>query len=355
MRSSEAFREIEAARCPLPVWLYRQIPAAVRLLDQVVRSPAFIKARDAAGVTRHLTSVGAKASSLDRCSLRYILDEDVAEQCRELIRRDNGLLDPDNELLRIPGELFWVEWPAETSDGSACRSSLAALVEASPSGRSGTVTGFFESKGQADLLILTTEFDLDHPMESPAGSRDSLRLAHAELRHLNKLFDHSRLTFDPTWRPFLEARGAAGFQTAVRELSGSSWFNLPMVLAFAALVNSGEVLDERRSELTRLNVARAKRGQPPLLEHVQVQMRLGSRGSGASGAGSSSGRSSPRLHYVRGHLVRRGGATFWRAPHMRGDHHSPILSKTVLVTTERTEAALGRGSRSPPNLHRRGG
>jgi hypothetical protein len=326
----------------------------MRLLDHVVRSPAFIKARDATGVTRHLTSVGAKASSLDRCSLRYVLDEDVAEQCRELIRRDNGLLDPDNELLRIPGELFWMEWPAEASDGSGCRSSLAALVEASPSGRSGTVTGFFENEGQADLLILTSEFDLDRPLAPPEASRDSLRVRHGDLPHLNKLFDHSLLTMDPTWRPFLASRGAAEFKKAVRELSDSSWFNLPMVLAFAALVNSGEVLDERRPELTRLNVARAKRGQPPLLEHVQVRMRLGSQSSGAGGTGSSSERSSPRLHYVRGHLVRRGGATFWRAPHMRGDHHSPILSKTVLVTSERRKAApdLGTRSRSEPD-HRR--
>jgi hypothetical protein len=29
-------------------------------------------------------------------------------------------------------------------------------------------------------------------------------------------------------------------------------------------------------------------------------------------------RKSPRLHHVRGHLVRRGSQLFWRVPHLRG-------------------------------------
>ena len=41
-------------------------------------------------------------------------------------------------------------------------------------------------------------------------------------------------------------------------------------------------------------------------------------------------RSAPRLHLVRGHLVRRGSLLFWRRSHMRG--HSDIgtiRSRTV--------------------------
>lgn len=34
--------------------------------------------------------------------------------------------------------------------------------------------------------------------------------------------------------------------------------------------------------------------------------------------GTGGSRRSSRLHYVRGHLVRRGDAIFWRRPHLRG-------------------------------------
>src|SRR5258708_11567691 len=82
--------------------------------------------------------------------------------------------------------------------------------------------------------------------------------------------------------------------------------------------------------LERLNRARAKSGKAALLEQIEVFAALlpefqsnGSNGSGAS-------RRSPRLHHVRGHLVRRGCKLFWRVPHLRGSARAgSVRTRTV--------------------------
>jgi hypothetical protein len=59
------------------------------------------------------------------------------------------------------------------------------------------------------------------------------------------------------------------------------------------------------------------------------------------GATSESGRLSPRLHHVRGHIVRRGASVFWRSPHMRGSARlGQVRSRTVDLTYGKTAEQL---------------
>jgi hypothetical protein len=45
------------------------------------------------------------------------------------------------------------------------------------------------------------------------------------------------------------------------------------------------------------------------------------------------GRQSPRLHHVRGHLVRRDHRVFWRIPHLRGSgFRGAVRSRTVCLS-----------------------
>jgi hypothetical protein len=55
------------------------------------------------------------------------------------------------------------------------------------------------------------------------------------------------------------------------------------------------------------------------------------RGAGAGGEHGC--RRSPRLHHVRGHLVRRGSRLFWRVPHLRGSARAGrVCTRTVTWT-----------------------
>ena len=88
---------------------------------------------------------------------------------------------------------------------------------------------------------------------------------------------------------------------------------------------------------TRLNRSRARKLKPPLLDHIEVSCPLvpvtqASEGTNTLSAGPRRG---PRLHYVRGHLVRRENEIFWRMAHVRGRASlGRIASRTVTLSFE---------------------
>jgi hypothetical protein len=121
------------------------------------------------------------------------------------------------------------------------------------------------------------------------------------------------------------------------------WSALPVVLSFSALLNARTALSERKSDLTVLNLARTKKGQVPLLDHVEITLRLaGGSGEARRHGGGGSERRVPRLHIVRGHQFRRAGAVYWRASHFRGS------GIEVPVTTVSVKGANSADGRSPP-------
>ena len=274
-------------------------------------------------------------TSMQEANPRYVLDEHAAGACSELIRSADGLFDPSSELLRLPSGSFWLEMRQEAPDSAerADGSRIGVLVQAEPNGRSGFIRHFASKpNGVCQEYPVWTEFDFDYP---PHLTERSFRLAHGEYEHLSTLLNHAVVHLDRHWAASPTVGSAGDGGNPQQLFAEAVWFDLPLLAAFAALLNSPDIVATRKSELQRLNRARVRRSRPPLLDHVEVRLVLGEE-SRYSTEASSHHRMPPRLHFVRGHLVRRSGKTFWRASHLRGDTSAAVLRKTVRVTAART-------------------
>jgi hypothetical protein len=315
----------------------------MRLVDKVANSTLEIIAPDAAGTDRRLTGVGSKSDVIRSCELRYILDDVTSHECMNLLAHPNeDLLDPANDLLRLPAESFWVEWRGNGNDERTLRA--GALIEACEGGRSGLITGYWEDgQGRADTMGVATEFDLDRPLRKANPPPTALNIQHGLHQHLNRLFEHAVFRIDEAWLTFFRTRSPEAYQAALRDVANGNWYFLPFVMAFAAMLNSRDILSERRSQLDRLNLARLRRGRPALLDHIEITMNLaGSHGHGGD-LGVRHGRHAPRLHHVRGHFVTRAGKKFWRSSHLRGDASGVPVRKTVLVTSQGSRRRRAEG------------
>jgi hypothetical protein len=258
-----------------------------------------------------------------------MLDVEASRQCLELVRGEPTLFSLEDELLRLPAQSFWVEWFSDPDDDGGGFGRLGALVECGRDGRSGVITGFFGNRGRADLVVAATEFDLNHGLDP--RDQHSFQVRHPELPHIDALLRHAVFHVDPRWAVFFRTRSEAERRRDREELGAAAWFHLPVVLAFSAMLNADGVVDAQPRDLQRLNAARRKRGKPAMLDHIEVTMRLGSRRAATGLELAGGGRVAPRLHHVRGHLVRRGNTTFWRSSHLRGDRDRVLASRTVRV------------------------
>jgi hypothetical protein len=107
---------------------------------------------------------------------------------------------------------------------------------------------------------------------------------------------------------------------------------IPVLLAFFLLLMTRDGLPQRATQLQRLNRARISRGRIPLADHIEVSAPLlpSYREVQLERASAAGSRRHPRLHHVRGHLVRRNDRLIWRVPHLRGKTDAGIVkSRTV--------------------------
>jgi hypothetical protein len=139
----------------------------------------------------------------------------------------------------------------------------------------------------------------------------------------------------PEWRAYYAERTGARFREVLNQAVRPIVVDVPLFAAFCLLLSSKRALRLEPVDRSRLNAARERRGKRPLLDHVELTMNL--VGSKGAGHGDAEGRSSPRLHFVRGHLVRRGDAVYWRSSHMRGNAAvGSINSRTISLHMPRT-------------------
>lgn len=317
----------------------------MRLIDRIVDAPARIDLCDEHGRNHRLPGVGSKADAIRQCKLRYMLDEVSSRECMNLVVQPNDrLLDPENRLLRLPATQFWVEWLGMKNYNDHPR--VGALVEATPDGLEGSITGYWEDNlGRAVTMGVSIGFDLS-PRWNDIHSRGGYGLRHATYEHLNDLLGRAHLVLDPCWAAYFRGRSVHPYADSIQALADGSWYYVPFIFAFAAMLNSRDVLEQSPSQLERLNAARLRRGRPPLLDHIEVRMKLG-RSCANESAASARQRNGPRLHHVRGHFVRRAGKTFWRSSHLRGDADRPIRAKTVIITAEKAKPQQGRFTPRP--------
>jgi hypothetical protein len=151
-----------------------------------------------------------------------------------------------------------------------------------------------------------------------------------------------RFRFDDKWLKYYEvaAPDAGERQGIARASLAAVARDIPLLLGFFLLLGAHGAT--RRMPIARgiLNRKRLERDRAPLLDHVEVHASL-SAFSAVQEAGATDGfRRRPRLHHVRGHLVRREDRVFWRTPHLRGSALQGVVrSRTVCLSFERESQA----------------
>lgn len=297
----------------------------MRLVDQVAqaRLPLTI---DEGGGARTFPAARDHADAIAACPVRYVVDTRAARRCFDLLHTDRGMLAAENDFLRVPAPSFWLEWPGPQSPGAGALTGL--LVHADDGGRSGQIHTFWEQAGDEPVPAqAVTEFDLEHDCFRRASGE-----AFAIAPGLHPLAPHLLFHIHEDWAAHLQRADPASSAAAVRAISGNIMAGVEFMFAFSALLSERSFLRRTAVDLSRLNRQRSKRGKPALLDHVEVRLDL-TAGADAVPAPSRGSRETSRLHYVRGHMVRRKGRTFWRRSHLRGNPATPIVTRTVQVTS----------------------
>jgi hypothetical protein len=330
----------------------------VKLADRIAqcRAPFVITCR-ASGRTRTLNNAAECAHEVSRAPIRFVLSDDLTRLCTAIAYSKGARTLACADLIRVPAESVWIEWPCRPWQQELSLHAISvddpayspghrrgALFQGSKDGRRGTLRTFWSGEVEGDVLASCIEayFDLDTPAgeepEPPAGwSVSTHRLfdsAHGSADMLSRCF---RFRYEPSWRQYYgEACLDPGQRAALwRHALGTIALDIPVLCAFFLLLSARAGLPQSPQSFERLNRSRVKAGKAPLLAHIDVRAPLlpDCRGRKSEDEGAANGRRGPRLHHVRGHLVRRGAELFWRVPHLRGNaRFGAVRTRTVTWT-----------------------
>lgn len=325
----------------------------MKLADRIAqfRTP-FVIACGTSGRVHALNNAAECAHALTATPIRFVLSDDLTRLCTALAYSKGARTLACADLMRIPAESLWVEWCCQPwqrelslhgfrTDEAAPVSGhrRGVLLRASADGRRGALRTFWSGEAEDDVLASSVEahFDLDTPEgEEPVPwqgrSASPLRVCDRELHGEDILSRCFRFHYEPSWARYYRNAALNADQSAAvwRHALGTIALDIPVLLAFLLLLGTRGGLPQAPRSFQRLNRSRLKAGKAPLLEHVDVRAPLLPDYCAGEHTEHGSGRRSPRLHHVRGHLVRRGSELFWRVPHLRGSARQGTLrSRTV--------------------------
>jgi hypothetical protein len=279
------------------------------------------------------------ASHLRSCPVRYVLADDLLCECIELAYAEGDELSGCADLMRIPAESLWVEWsePARLralqrlgatppSEGIEPAGRAGTLIHASGDGRSALLRTFWMGRDGADDPTLSpVETLLDFGNPPPRSARPLDLLAGAAIGvgtdpFLDPLLGCASIRLAPAWHRYYAecARTPADREAVLRASLAVAAFDVPILCALFLLLAIRAELRVTHSDLATLNAKRLRRHHAPLLDHADLSLPILPDGVRLHATGEDSGRQSPRMHHVRGHLVRRRDGVFWRRPHWRG-------------------------------------
>ena len=330
----------------------------MRLADQIAqcRTPFIVESTITKRQTR-LLGAADFSNVLVACPTRYSLSDELVSLCTALAFSKGARTLACADLLHVPGEHVWIEWceapwikelsrygfRAEHAQAVGRR---GALIQASPQGRRGLIKSFWANgDNELDVLASSMEayFDFDTEVgEDPAAPDDRngsvisvFDRTAGDADILRRCF---RFRYERSWQSYYEEARLSPCQAdaIARHALGTIAVDIPVILAFLLLLATRPGLPRRALMLERLNQARMKSGKKPLLDHIEVSSPLLPEYRSAGGdSPASHSRRGPRLHHVRGHLVRRGSQLFWRVPHLRGSARAGIVrSRTVTWTLD---------------------
>jgi hypothetical protein len=336
----------------------------MRLLDSIARSFSPLLLRSGK-IHAQVQPAGTSrfAAQMVACPLRFVLGDDLTQASADLAYADGARLVDCLDLLRMPAPYLWIEWndevhkrvihetrSADDFDSAAAGRKVGILLRASANGLTAVGRTFWADTAadeHADVTLspLETHFDLRGEFADSKDTHDVLSGGFLNATHggnaaTASLLDHVRFRFEEPWAAYY--RGAAADADFKRRLIHDSidsiaW-DAPFVLAFLLLLSAKDATRLLPVSRAAINRKRLANGRAPLLDHIEVNASLDAV-STAESTGESSGRQSPRLHHVRGHLVRRENRVFWRVPHLRGSGaRGAVRSRTVcLAFTRRTD------------------
>ena len=346
----------------------------MRLADRIAQcqTPFVVQSAKDHSLT-HLNGAADFAAEITRCPARYVLSDDLTRLCTALAYSKGARNLACADLLRVPSERVWVEWcdsawlselqlygfkpPARDQRGSGRR---GVLIKSSCKGRCGLIRTFW-SVGESDLDLLASSmeayFDLDAADgEEPDPPDEPLRRALCVSDSANGNTDILRRCFrfryERTWAKYYQCSRLTSLQeqAVARHALGTIAVDIPMLLAFLLLLSTRTGLPQRAPMLERLNRSRIRAGKAPLLDHIEVLSPILRDSRSPTGSAATSFRRAPRLHHVRGHLVRRGNQLFWRVPHLRGDARSGVVrTRTVTWTIGQDPSAGNSIARAQPH------
>jgi hypothetical protein len=334
----------------------------MRLLDHLAhcRAPLFRLSRRDAPQRLELAGPSRFAAQVAACPLRYVLNDDLARASAELAFADGARLVECLDLLRIPASHMWIEWHDEVhkrvirATQSACEFDAAAtgrkvgvLLRASADGLSAVARTFWadaagERHADVTLSPLETHVNLRGEFAGSMDMKDVLSGGFLDATHGGNpataaLLDHVKFRFEESWAGYYrEAAGDPAFKRRLmsESIASIAW-DAPFLIAFLLLLNAKDATRLAPVSRAALNRKRLANGRAPLLDHIEVNACLDAI-STSDTPGDPGGRQSPRLHHVRGHLVRREQRIFWRVPHLRGSAvRGAVRSRTVCLSFAR--------------------
>jgi hypothetical protein len=332
----------------------------MRLLDRVARcrAPLVLALDDRDSMRFEVTGPSRYASPVTDCPLRFVLGDDLTRACAELAFADGARLAGCMDLLRLPAPRLWIEWNDEVHkrvlheahaagdyDGAAAGRRVGMLLQGSEDGF-GAVARTFWADAAADesadvtLSPLETHIDLRGGFayaDDIAGvlSGGFASVTHPDDAALASLLDHVRFRFDEPWAAYYRAAATdPATQRQVVHLSLAAVVrDTPLLFAFFLLLSAKDATRSIQVSRAAINRKRHAHGRLPLLDHVEVRASLNAVSESGSGLAEPAGRQSPRLHHVRGHLVRRDSRVFWRIAHLRGSaSRGMIRSRTICLS-----------------------
>jgi len=316
----------------------------------------FVVLDSTSGEVTALNNTANYAELVADTPLRYVLTDNLARLCADLAYSKGAGTVTCADLLHVPAETLWVEWCTEPWTNALQRYGFplipgaaqwdgrrGALVHSSRDGRRGLVRTFW-SVG-ADVLASSVEayFDFDtavheepQPLDlrpgSAGGVYDSRR---SDDDVLSRCF---RFRYEQSWSEYYASASLSSEQRAAlwRHALGTIAMDIPILLTFFLLLATRHGLPQRAQQLGHLNRRRVLRRKAPLLDHIEARAPVFPEYRDCQHAEPQATRMSPRLHHVRGHLVRRGSQIFWRVPHLRGSARSGVVrARTVTWTFDR--------------------